>query len=1083
MEYPATIAALSQVGWCLGQQRRFTEEEEVYRQVLALREKLLGPDHDDTAAALEDMRSTLSEQRKLAEAEEFGRRALEILEKTHGLEYPATLSALRGIGWVRGQMRRYAEQEEVYRQVLSLREKVMGARHEDTAASLEDMRWTLAEQGKLFDAEPFARRALAVRIEHFGEEHPDVAQSRHALGGVLCGIGQHDEGERQLKLALSIYRKLFGEDALDLTWPLTELGELYEFQGRYVDARACHERALKIRREKLGPDHPDVALSLSGMAALSSTSLDVAAALDYTRQALDIRRRQFGPEDSTTADSLIHLGILAAFVGRNEEAFDHVSEALRVYRKCGKAQHLFALRAPALLAGICDNLGNNSNKEDAKRAWYERAHRYAEEALEALPEWRRKDITCVGPPLMMLSYLSRKQADFQTAKRYIQEMLDVAQTTAGDKLWVAMGYSRLALDAVLENRDFASAVEPLRELFELMTSRQRSLLSALSDAEGLSLGASGSFGRDLYLSALRHSSANAAEDAYRAVWNSRGLLIGTMAERRRLAQLDPQARDLALQLRALRSELSGLTFAGRDGGFQELGTRLSALNRQKEELQRRLAALVVRGGSAPADAPTTFQRLAERLPRDTAVVEFTETWAVELSETARDGLDLSLVIEAFVLRRVDRAPGYDLKWLKLGLSRPIREAITKWREELTLGRQADANPDGSPDRLVRRLVWEPVEEQLEGCRQVVIIPDGELIRVPWHGLPGRGEGRYLLEDYTISTTHHGEHLFELLSEPDSGDGDVLLVGGVDYDLRTPSPEPTTPEAEVVQRGPAVRAGSRITWSKLPGTLAEVGAIAETWHGNKPPTILEGSSASEPALRSLLPRQRYIHLATHGFFADPGFRSALQISPERENLFGLDVLGLTGGRSTVFARNPMLLSSLVLAGVNQPRPISEAGLPIGDDGFLTAEEVADLDLDKAELVVLSACETGLGEVAGNEGTFGLQRAFHLAGARNVVASLWKVDDQATAALMKLFYWNLWEKQKAPVEALRNAQLTILNNPDLIDTFATTRGPEFERGLELAQRNREGARPTRTPVRHWAAFTFSGTPLIPRGTSPK
>src|SRR5436305_2537110 len=117
-----------------------------------------------------------------------------------------------------------------------------------------------------------------------------------------------------------------------------------------------------------------------------------------------------------------------------------------------------------------------------------------------------------------------------------------------------------------------------------------------------------------------------------------------------------------------------------------------------------------------------------------------------------------------------------------------------------------------------------------------------------------------------------------------------------------------------------------------------------------------------------------------------------------------------------------MTGLVFAGANNPKTPGR--------GIVTGEALIDLDLSGLELAVLSACETGLGDVAGGEGTFGLQRAFHLAGTRDVVASLWKVPDRTTAALMHLFYRNLWEKEMPPVEALRQAQLEIYRHSEKI-----------------------------------------------------
>ncbi len=149
----------------------------------------------------------------------------------------------------------------------------------------------------------------------------------------------------------------------------------------------------------------------------------------------------------------------------------------------------------------------------------------------------------------------------------------------------------------------------------------------------------------------------------------------------------------------------------------------------------------------------------------------------------------------------------------------------------------------------------------------------------------------------------------------------------------------------------------------------------------------------------------------------------------------------------------------------------------DRGILTAESIAGLDLSGLDLVVLSACETGLGlGFGGGEGVFGLQRAFHMAGAENVVASLWKVDDQATAALMTLFYERLWKQRKPPLTALREAQLALYHHPELAGKLEAARGtPEFDKLVqrpEATAGSDSSTSPRRAPAQQWAAFVLSG-----------
>jgi CHAT domain-containing protein len=181
--------------------------------------------------------------------------------------------------------------------------------------------------------------------------------------------------------------------------------------------------------------------------------------------------------------------------------------------------------------------------------------------------------------------------------------------------------------------------------------------------------------------------------------------------------------------------------------------------------------------------------------------------------------------------------------------------------------------------------------------------------------------------------------------------------------------------------------------------------------------MEGAAASTAGLLRALPEARWAHIATHGFFADPAVPSVLRPDTKLFARSGRD-------RAAPGARNPLVLSGLVLAGANRPAADGDA-MTRDDLGILTAEAIAGLPLQDLELAVLSACESGLGTVAGGEGVFGLQRAFHLAGAHTVVASLWKVDDAATRKLMRQFYSNLWERGLPAAEALRRAQLAVMS----------------------------------------------------------
>jgi CHAT domain-containing protein len=215
---------------------------------------------------------------------------------------------------------------------------------------------------------------------------------------------------------------------------------------------------------------------------------------------------------------------------------------------------------------------------------------------------------------------------------------------------------------------------------------------------------------------------------------------------------------------------------------------------------------------------------------------------------------------------------------------------------------------------------------------------------------------------------------------------------------------------------------------------------------------------------MAPQCRILHIATHGFTASARNESSEEAEPSNDFSDPEDRFDSRHHDDAIY--NPELLSGLVFAGANNPPTLPSdlsalASLP--DDGLLTAEEAALLSLGAVRLAVLSACDTGLGELAAGEGVLGVQRSFQIAGARSTIASLWKVNDLATRRIMEEFYRNCLQRELSPLDALRQAQLWALHHPDLVprgNINELTKVPSFSIGEE------------RLPPQFWAAFTLSG-----------
>ena len=394
--------------------------------------------------------------------------------------------------------------------------------------------------------------------------------------------------------------------------------------------------------------------------------------------------------------------------------------------------------------------------------------------------------------------------------------------------------------------------------------------------------------------------------------------------------------------------------------------------------------------------------------------------------------------------------------VELGSAEDINKLVFQWRSSLSTRKSPSEGPQ-DPGLGLREKVWLPIVKHLEGTKTVIISPDGLLGTLPFTALPGEDIKKYLIEERNIAVVPFLQTLPDLLAKKEStGIASMLALGDVAYDVEAIIPSSTSSLL-------AVRGEKGTKWNRLPGTKAEVLSIENSFRKYFPSgNLLElnQNKASEQSVRESAPKSRYLHFATHGFFADETVKAMSVKQDDRKKMMG-EKVGVTG-------ENPGLLSGLVLAGANLPPKGN------GDDGILTASEVAELDLTGVELAILSACETGLGKTAGGEGIFGLQRAFQLAGARTVVASSWKVPDLSTKELMVRFYGNLWEKKMGKLEALREAQLWVMKEGK---AAGLDRGIDDEsvvvKGAKKEPVKVEGStKGEMLPPKYWAAWILSG-----------
>jgi len=400
---------------------------------------------------------------------------------------------------------------------------------------------------------------------------------------------------------------------------------------------------------------------------------------------------------------------------------------------------------------------------------------------------------------------------------------------------------------------------------------------------------------------------------------------------------------------------------------------------------------------------------------------------------------------AFVMR----SGSGDSSIVSLGTQSEIDGLISSWRRQLVA--DAGGTAAGSGRRFqelggqLRKRVWDPLAAHFTGVNRVFVVPDGTLNLLPIGALPA-ADGGYLVERGPIVHYLSAERDLVRVEGGVSNRTGLLAIGGPAFTDRSsftarsgekpPAPAPvsalaanSTFEQPVRGTAPGCRGFRSMVFPALPGSRTEAEAVAKLWDQLRPGVlsadgaaqVLIGAAATEAAFKKFSPRRRILHLATHGFFL--GDECGTSMVPGTRSVGGLtSAPGAAGQRSAETIENPLLLSGLALAGANE----RAAGSLEDEDGILTAEEVAALNLEGVEWAVLSACDTGLGKITSGEGVLGLRRAFQVAGVRTVIMSLWSVDDRAAAQWMEALYRARLQEGLDTADAVQRASVTIIRD---------------------------------------------------------
>ncbi len=971
-----------------------------------------GPDCIHLVFLRQGLSRALYMQEDKAGVIEVLRRNLDMQVRVHGRDSAELIWSLESLQFFTQQLNRLEEYLEYSLWHGEVAEKNLGPDHATTMKQELRSGLMLKTLGRYDEALVHYQVALERYLRTLGPDHNTVATVYHNIGMALWEAGRFAEAQAAIEEAVRI-----GEaqpepgDPRTLSYYLNGLGLVLESVGKLEEARLAMERSLAIRETLDPPDIDALATSLNNLGNLMGTMGDHEANLEYLERAVVVVREGLGPEHMDMVYRLGNLAEVHRVLGNFEIAEDFLDQGLALQRKLFGDEHPVTVRLERRRANLLRSLGRLEEAVAALRA-----------ILERQLEWRHPAHPELGQTHGDLGLVLAQMGQRQEAIREYQEALRIQAVAFGPHHPSSSTVAYNLALSLAQHSEVAQALETLLPYAEALYRQSMRVLPGMTESERFRMLAEN---HRPHLGLISLLLLEGSEEQLRLAmtkalqWKGLAGRVRLQSRARDQAVLPQGVGDLISELRTLQGQVSKAVYAQSSSAAVAAdapagqkadpdlaenpagsGSKLDRLRQRGAELEREINRQLARAQGPEVD----FAALNQALEPGTAVVSFHRLKPIH--QKAPHWI-------ALLHRPQWSAP----RWADLGPAEPLEHELERFLAALhgqRGGRPLAEGEDGKPERPLEALLWDPIAPLLEGVDRVVVSPEGVLATLPFQVLT-EPNGRYLVERYSFVYLQDLAQLGRPRELQASAQAPSLLaMGAVNFNRRTEG----VPAIQEAAPASSLRGRFRRRWPPLPATATETGGVLSMHEANFPNArrrFLADSEATEEALKAFMPGSSIVHLATHGFFAPEGLESMWQETIQEDGSFEMV---MERSSANLVGRMPGLLTGLVCAGVNAESSDSL------EDGFLTAEEVSWLDLSAVDLVVLSACETGLGRAEAGEGLVGLRRAFRLAGAETVISSLWSVPDRSTQELMEDFYLRMWDDGMPVGAALRQAQLDLL-----------------------------------------------------------
>jgi len=903
--------------------------------------------------------------------------------------------------------------------------------------SLLEVSRSLGEKGELDQAIKLNKVAERLVLEHLGTEHIVYGKVCSVYSRLFLNEGDLPEAKLWLLRALEIKRKNLGKDHIGCASDLTQLGFLSQSLGNYTDSEGFMVEAKNIYEANFGKAHPQYAVATIQLATLYAQNDESEKAELLFLEAKNLF--ESGLIDANHHFYSICLNNLANVyrdLGLNQKAEHLYYQSLQIVKKKLGEDHPEYARGLSNLAGnylqqerfeavepLLLQAKNIMEKAGASEtAVYseiignlavlyiqigqlEPAEVFVVQSLAIEEKLSGRQHERTARILTILGELSWKKGDALKAEALYLEALTIHKTTLGQDHPVYLNTLHGLIDLYWRLNRFSEAVALTTEVWEGEKSMIIKSAQHLSEQEmSEHIHYFSVYQSTLY--SFTQSQPKLSAASYDNALFHKGFLLNSIQQLQGIVARNPASAEKFTDLKTLQLELAAQYTSPI---MERDSVAIAYLMLQASSLEKDLVRGVA--GYGEAIRQVRWQEVQAALKPNEAALEFVDY------QYFNPGATDSTFYAALLIRPGDIQPQFVPLFEKKELQLLLQGA-KGGNNFLKINELYTSKPLKSGQKSTYELIWNPLEPLLKQCSTVYYAPSGlfhylNLAAIPTPDGKTFGDTRHIVllgstRSLAIPDTRVQKRL-----------NDAYLAGGIRYE--SDDSNNSFANQNIAMRGvapfnaPVFQPDSSATRATalnyLPATANEVAEIGQMLHSANFNTRVDtGFYASEEVFRSLgmeKPSPRILHIATHGyFFPDPKGKKA------------------NAGSELIFkmSDHPMIRSGLIMAGAKQAWLTGKH--PEGqEDGILTAYEISQMNLSKTELVVLSACETGLGDISGNEGVYGLQRAFKIAGAKYLIMSLWKVDDRSTKAFMTEFYGQWLQGKQSIPEAFRATQQTM------------------------------------------------------------